>query len=387
MTKSGAVVGTPAYMSPEQARGLKVDHRTDLFSLGAVLYRLCTGRNPFAGEHVMAVLAAVLTDEPTPVRELNPSVPEPLAELIHQLLSKSADARPASAEEVVKRLRAIRGQGAAAPVVYVPIQVTALPGASAFADLEVTATSVAAAPTADAETANMPTPAAVRRKPSRPWGPLAAGVASLALVLVLLAGVIIVIRNRDGSETKIEVPEGATVTLKGKDGKTIAQAGPGAKTPAVSDDPDRKAAEYIVSLGRSGRIEVNGQEREFSTAADLPKERFTLRLAPLFNVAATDEGLTNFKNCKGLTWLSLDGSTKVTDAGLANFKGCKGLERLQLHSTAVTDAGLANFKDCKGLTTLDVRGTKVTAAGLAEFHAAVPGCRIAHDGGVIEPKN
>jgi serine/threonine protein kinase/formylglycine-generating enzyme required for sulfatase activity len=107
VTKSGAVVGTPAYMSPEQARGAKVDSRTDVFSLGAVLYRLCTGKTPFAGPNVMAVMMALGTEDPTPVRELNPSVPEPLAELIHQLLAKKPEQRPQTAAEVAKRLQGI----------------------------------------------------------------------------------------------------------------------------------------------------------------------------------------------------------------------------------------------------------------------------------------
>src|SRR5262249_14786285 len=119
LTKSGTVVGTPAYMSPEQARGSKVDHRTDLFSLGAVLYRLCTGQNPFVGPNVMAVLMALGSDDPTPVRELNPSVPEALAQLIHQLLAKKPEQRPQTATEVAKRLRAALDQllnpGAPAP--------------------------------------------------------------------------------------------------------------------------------------------------------------------------------------------------------------------------------------------------------------------------------
>jgi eukaryotic-like serine/threonine-protein kinase len=101
-TKSGAVVGTPAYMSLEQARGEKVDGRTDLFSLGATLYQLCTGQLPFQGLTVMAVLIAVATSDPKPVRELNPNVPEPLAELIHGLLAKDVDARIQTAQEVLE---------------------------------------------------------------------------------------------------------------------------------------------------------------------------------------------------------------------------------------------------------------------------------------------
>jgi serine/threonine protein kinase len=107
LTDSGAVVGTPAYMSPEQARGEKVDSRTDLFGLGAVLYRLCTGKTPFAGPNVMAVLMKLASEEPAAVRELNPTVPEALALLVHQLLSKKPEDRPPSATEVARRLRAI----------------------------------------------------------------------------------------------------------------------------------------------------------------------------------------------------------------------------------------------------------------------------------------
>jgi serine/threonine protein kinase len=110
LTQSGAVVGSPAYMSPEQARGLKVDHRTDLFSLGAVLYRLCTGANPFTGPTVMAVLMALGTEEPVPVRASNPNVPEPLAALIHRLLAKKPGDRPQTAVEVAKQLLAILEQ-------------------------------------------------------------------------------------------------------------------------------------------------------------------------------------------------------------------------------------------------------------------------------------
>src|SRR5205807_2674924 len=104
LTKSGMIVGTPAFMAPEQARGQPVDCRGDLFSLGALLYLLCTGTEPFPGETPMAQLTALAVEEPRPILELNPSLPAPLAALIMRLLSKRPADRPASAQEVADEL-------------------------------------------------------------------------------------------------------------------------------------------------------------------------------------------------------------------------------------------------------------------------------------------
>ena len=75
LTQTGIVAGTPMYMAPEQARGEALDHRADLFSLGSVLYALCTGREPFPGGGPMAVLRQVCDATPTPIRKINPAVP------------------------------------------------------------------------------------------------------------------------------------------------------------------------------------------------------------------------------------------------------------------------------------------------------------------------
>jgi serine/threonine protein kinase len=107
LTQSGMIVGTPAYMAPEQARGEAVDQRGDLFSLGCVLYRLCTGRLPFRGETTMAVLTALALDKPQPIRGLNPDVPQELADLVLQLLAKDQAQRPASADQVAHTLTEI----------------------------------------------------------------------------------------------------------------------------------------------------------------------------------------------------------------------------------------------------------------------------------------
>lgn len=105
-----AVVGTPQFMSPEQARGQPIDARADLFSMGVVAYLMATGRHPFARDDVMAQLIALLTADPVPVRQVNPEIPPALAELVHQLLAKSPTDRPASAGVVVQCLREMDGE-------------------------------------------------------------------------------------------------------------------------------------------------------------------------------------------------------------------------------------------------------------------------------------
>ena len=94
-------------MSPEQARGQPVDARSDLFSLGCVLYALCTGERPFSAENTMAALTALAVDTPQPILEQNPDIPPALADLTMQLLAKDPDERPGSAQEVIERLQAI----------------------------------------------------------------------------------------------------------------------------------------------------------------------------------------------------------------------------------------------------------------------------------------
>ncbi len=101
------LVGTPAYMAPEQARGEALDARADLFSLGCVLYRMATGKAPFKGDGVISTVFNVATARPAPPRELNAELPAPLSELIDRLLAKKPADRPASAHEVVRAIEEI----------------------------------------------------------------------------------------------------------------------------------------------------------------------------------------------------------------------------------------------------------------------------------------
>jgi serine/threonine protein kinase/predicted RNA-binding Zn-ribbon protein involved in translation (DUF1610 family) len=100
LTQNGVLAGTPEYMAPEQARGESVDHRADLFSLGSVLYAMCTGNPPFRALSALATLRQVSDETPTPVRQLNPGIHAWLEAIISKLMQKNPDRRFQQAAEV-----------------------------------------------------------------------------------------------------------------------------------------------------------------------------------------------------------------------------------------------------------------------------------------------
>lgn len=104
-TRSGVVTGTPQYMAPEQVRAEICDGQSDLFSLGAVMYALCTGHPPFRADTIYGVMQRIVHDEPRSIREDNPSIPEWLDQFIGRMLSKDRAGRFASAKEVVAILQ------------------------------------------------------------------------------------------------------------------------------------------------------------------------------------------------------------------------------------------------------------------------------------------
>src|SRR5262249_29766845 len=104
VSQSGTVAGTPMYMSPEQAEGLPIDHRSDLFSLGTVLYAMCTGHPPFRASGTHAVLRRVIDASPRPIREINNEIPDWLCDIIGKLHAKKPEDRFQSAKEVAELL-------------------------------------------------------------------------------------------------------------------------------------------------------------------------------------------------------------------------------------------------------------------------------------------
>lgn len=104
ISQSGVVAGTPMYMAPEQAQGVQIDHRADLFSLGSVLYSMCTGHPPFRASTTLGVLKRVVEDSPRPIREVNSQIPPWLVEVVAKLHEKKPDERFGSAREVAELL-------------------------------------------------------------------------------------------------------------------------------------------------------------------------------------------------------------------------------------------------------------------------------------------
>jgi serine/threonine protein kinase len=111
LSQAGVVLGTPQFMSPEQAQGKTLDPRSDLFNLGSTLYVMCTGQLPFRASGSLAVLKRVVDDEPTSVRDLNPQVPAWLAAIVARLHAKKPEDRFQSAQELADLLAQLQMHG------------------------------------------------------------------------------------------------------------------------------------------------------------------------------------------------------------------------------------------------------------------------------------
>ena len=395
LTQSGVISGTPMYMAPEQAQSEALDQRADLFSLGSVLYTMCSGQPPFRASSTLAVLKRVVEDTPRPIPEIVPDVPQWLCEIITQLHAKEPEGRIGTAREVADLLE--RGVTGMQHPGNAPSITQAAP--------------------------------ALRRPRFRigRWAATAALLLLGGLGVTEVTGVTnvrgTVIRLFSPNETRVVDVDDASsnVNIDGSAQEVSAPKKTAEQTPDTKEDgsptsikdPDRRAAEYVLS--NRGKVQINEQDHEIEKAADLPRDAFRLTWVNmdgnlLGHTQARDAGLACFKYCKNLKYLNLD-HTPLDNAGLSRLRGCKNLTYLNLGHTWVTDVGLANLKDwkalahlnldgneevtdaglvhlkgCKNLTELFVRQTIVTAAGIDDLKKTLPKCKIEWNGGVIEPR-
>ena len=108
LTSAGVALGTPGYMAPEQGLGDDIDHRADLYALGVVAYEMLAGAHPFGARSARALVKAHREEAPTPLGERRPDAPPEVIALVMQLLAKAPDARPESAEAVLRLLDGLR---------------------------------------------------------------------------------------------------------------------------------------------------------------------------------------------------------------------------------------------------------------------------------------
>ncbi|MGE3821338.1 MAG: protein kinase [Isosphaeraceae bacterium] len=316
LTGTGFIAGTPAYMAPEQAAGRPVDHRCDLFALGAVLYACATGKAPFQGDSTVSVLRKVCDEPHVPVIAVNPEAPDWLSAIIDRLLAKNPDDRPDSADELAESLERCL--------------------AKVQAGETVTRADAGLAPIPPSP----PAPTATGIGP-RTWR-WAAGVGSSSLLagawLLGLTGVLV--------DPPPKVPLVATSRGQVKEPGPVPAPGAGPRQPAIETSP---ALEAVVKRlkeanpGFDGRIEPSFTDGEV-TGLIVSAEHLT-DLSPL-------QGLPRLSDltCRG---------EPSKPAPLASLKGLEGLslELVDVSMTRVSD--LTPLREMR-LRTLILRGTSIT---------------------------
>jgi len=331
LTRDGVVAGTPEYMAPEQARGEPVDHRADLFSLGSVLYAMCTGRPPFRGETAVAVLRRVSDEQPAPVRALNPDVPAWLEAVVSRLLAKEPAERLQSASEVAALLEGYLAHLRQPTTIPAPD----LPHA----------------------------PLLVQPKEKRRPIPLLVSgsrrlVIFLALALALpafflvLAAVLLQGENSEDPKQALAMLERLGAQIQ-RDEKRAGRPVVGVvfKDTPPESMPSPDCGVWKVTDADLKKLVVFGELRRL----DLTDARLM-----------TDDALKDLTSLKQLRELTV-GRTPVSDAGLKHVAAFGQLRGLGLEETEVTDAGVRDITGLTQLVYLNLGGTRITDAALREL--------------------
>jgi hypothetical protein len=328
VTEEGRIAGTPQFMSPEQALCRPFDHRSDLFSLGGVLYAMCAGRPPFVAETALGALRAIADDAPLPVSQVNPKIPEPLQQAISCLLEKDPQNRPQSAAAAAAML-----QRALAP---------ALRGEPARA-------------------------APRDEPPPRLWP--RRGLAYFGAAALALAAIVVMIKDRNGASTRIELPRGAQLKLS-EDG-----------TVEVNLAGDDMAASSVRAAGSKAQEEKSRFASRKSAAAkrDLSAEarqwhRQVASLEPAAQVKAVAARLRQLNpGFDGLVEPTIEGNAvtglAVPADQLTDLAPLAALDQLRVlkcsGSSFEAPAPLANLEPLAGLSLKELSCGRTSVADLA----------------------
>ncbi|MBN2369531.1 MAG: protein kinase [Vicinamibacteria bacterium] len=188
LTITGSLLGTPSYISPEQARGGAIDGRSDLFALGCILYEMLSGKRAFTGESITGLIFKIITEEPPPLRSLAPTVPEAMARIVDRALAKVPGKRYQSGQEMARDLSALTGPAAVPTVRHADVPTASLPQET-VRSLPQKAPSSPDVPTRVVSPTRAETSPGVRPIPSSPRRSIWLVLALLGVVgLILVAG-------------------------------------------------------------------------------------------------------------------------------------------------------------------------------------------------------
>lgn len=342
LTHADQIIGTPAYMSPEQCQGKVTDSRCDLYALGATFYTLLTGKRPFDYAIGSEQVFQAHCNDPIPdPRAISATIPMACTRIIHRAMAKQPEDRYQTCAEMLVDLDALL----------------------------------------------QPSKPASKRNRTKA---IIYGVIVLVVVLLMIAET--VFWSVDRSSKFLTNP------------KTTNKQPTVPPTKQQSDDVQRRVAGWVQSKGGGLRVTYDSRFSRIdgiSSDEPLPNKDFLVssiaflkrdadhirdedlqRLQPLdFLVALyipkaniTDDGLRHLTNLPRLRTLDLS-DTKITDKGIENLAGCRFFE-LRLRGTGLTDAGVDPLMAIKGLGILDVTDTNISPQGLARLREHFPKCKI-----------
>ncbi|MCG6157011.1 serine/threonine-protein kinase [Rubinisphaera margarita] len=377
-TQSG-IAGTPSYMSPEQALGHRLDSRSDLFSLGSVLYVMCSGRLPFRAPKPIAVMNRIIDEKPRDIREIIPETPQWITDVVRKLHHKNPAKRFQTAGEVADLLDDYQRQLQNLDIAAAGKNARLRPAVMIVSLLCLLLFSMGAT-----EATGLTSVSSSVIRLFYPEGTLVIDVGDPQVSVSVDGREIVVsgtgikeLKLKPGSYRFVATKEGqilrqelVTVSRNGREVIRISREPPPETAPDLAEvDVDRRAAEYVLSIG--GKIRINddstyGETPNITSVENLPPGSFRLTHASLDrNERVTDAGLAAFQGTTNLRGLFMERSPNYTDAGLANFRQNRGLKVINIGESNIDGSCLKYFTNCSELVDLRVGFTRITHENLS----------------------
>lgn len=352
LTKTGETVGTPAYMSPEQVMGKKLSPRSDIYSLGCLLYHCLTGFVPFGGATKMETMLKQLNDPPPPFSEYDIDVSERLEELVMQILSKDPAGRPETMSQVKERLKALMSYHSSGNVSVLSRKEKKKEPPK----IEPKKIAMIAVPLVMVSAAGLFTYFYSQQKPAQTVATSTTPKASETAT------------PESKPEAKPETKIAATAPEQDPPAQAAVTQTP-APTQASAQAPAEQVPDYKQNIDDReflGKFEGRENVRELSSDANDIQNQSLYYVAKLKDLKKLDLSKSKSINDSGLAYLKgmslitlLLGNTGVSDGGTGSIGSLKLLRNLDLSNTQVTANGLGQLASCRNLQTLDLHQTKL----------------------------